>query len=141
MTVQQEALINGSSLKCRCRCGHHSRQRRFRPYTLSALKIADTLARQQNLSEISAAILTQVWADLGAYSLQAPSRPGNPGPSEMGREPRGNPRHHRAEGRLLRRLQRNKQPLFVRNLQVYFAKRRWPADSNEARQWQDFTEG
>lgn len=145
LTVQQEALINGGFLGLLPLSPEAITAVKDASdlYTLSVLKIADTLARQQDLSEVPADILTQVWGDLGAYKL------GSANPAPLASTPAKSQRPKLAvtrgiiEQKVASYAVYNaiSNPLFVRNIQVYFAKRRWPEDGNEARQFRrDFTE-
>ena len=116
-------------------------------YTLAVLKISDTYARQNNLREIPEKLLSRVWLDLGAGEIIAVSGdvegdaviPSPQPPSTVGVPITQQIIDQKVASYAAYNAISN--PLFVRNLQVYFAKRRWPAESQEAQQFRrDFTE-
>ena len=146
LTVQQEALINGDS----------SGLLPLNPeaitalkdisdlYTLSVLKVADAIARSGGESEIAAETLIRVWSDLGAPSLIGATSSPKLTSTDATQPPALSVTRGIIEQKVASYAVYNaiSNPLFVRNLQVYFAKRRWPADSGEAQQFRrDFTEG
>ena len=100
-------------------------------YTLSVLKITDELARAASEREIGESSIARVWSEL------APTGSGTALP------PTTSPPQGYADLRLTNAVIERKvrayakyneisNQLFVRNLQVYFAKRRWPETSEEA---------
>lgn len=102
-------------------------------YMLALLNLADRHARKDVRFEIGSGDLEQGWKELGLTGSPAPKS----GPSRTGKDS------------LLRAIITQKvasfaayneisNELFVRNLQVYFAKRRWPETAEEGKQVKDF---
>jgi len=119
-------------------------------YTLSVLKVADQLARADSRHELTAADVQAVWyqlmpADVGTGHSRMGQTP--PGP-EAGTRPDAGPAdmtltHAIVEQKVRSYARYNEisNQLFIRNLQVYFAKRRWPESSEEAQNFRvQFTE-
>lgn len=111
-------------------------------YLLSVLQIADKEARHNDEYEVSKPLLVNVWNALSNLSVQ----------NQVAKQP-----HQEIEKKLItpttlkrtiaQKLRSYQQynalnnQLFVRNLQVFFARSRWPEDSQEARDFrQKFTE-
>ena len=101
-------------------------------YTLAVLKVADAKARADSDFELSESRLAEVW-----NAMLPARRPPAPAPDGAARLPAV------ADLSLAYEIINRKvaayakynnisNQLFVRNLQVYFAKRRWPATSEEA---------
>ena len=110
-------------------------------YTLATLKVADTQARQNNEYQLSKASLTGVFdaldgkAQASAEVAKASNQPARPIELKMLKSI--------AEQKLRSYAQYNEvsSQLFIRNLQVYFARLRWSDDPAQARAFrQMFTE-
>lgn len=134
LAVQQEALLAGDT--------------RLRPldpasiplirnvvdlYTLSVLKVADQIARQKNKRELLPADIVSVWEELGGGQQQSPDA------SQLAATiPTGAADLTLANAVIdqkvasYREYNQVSNQLFVRNLQVYFARNRWPATEQEA---------
>ncbi len=102
-------------------------------YVLALLNLADRHARKEVRFEIGPGDMEQGWKELGLTGTPAPKS----GPSKTGKDS------------LLRAVITQKvasfaaynqvsNELFVRNLQVYFAKRRWPETAEQGKQVKDF---
>lgn len=125
-------------------------------FILSSLQIADKIAREQNQNEIEELVLSDVWQSLiakydsdpdsnwgakaspqktSSLKISAPKQPKQP------IEPTTLLSILAQKQRSYMRYNDLKNQMFVRNLQVFFAKNRWPATSDEARVFrQQFTE-
>ncbi|MGB0217878.1 MAG: CRTAC1 family protein [Sinimarinibacterium flocculans] len=98
-------------------------------YTLAALSLADREARGADAYRISAVVLESAWSSVGeapaVTSAAMPAIPAGAGyPTLM----------PLIENKLAAYAAYNRitTPVFVRNLQVYFARQRWPRDAREA---------
>ena len=108
-------------------------------YTLSVLKISDGLARAQDRRELTATDIESVWLEL---------LPGVPTANETATiRPTSNSDLALTNAVIEQKVRAYAKyndisnQLFVRNLQVYFAKQRWPETSEEARRFRQlFTE-
>ena len=119
-------------------------------YTLSVLKVTDEMARRRNERQISAKLLTQVWSDLNRRVID--STASDQVHVRTARQSEARTEYNDDLSSLTNEIIDQKvaayaeynaisNPLFVRNLQVYFAKRRWPSDTEEGtRLRQAFTE-
>ncbi|MBK1790299.1 CRTAC1 family protein [Persicirhabdus sediminis] len=103
-------------------------------YSLAALQKADQLARERNSNEISEQILREAWLELGLVAT----------PEDQAEKELSQGGEHILPQVIAQKLASyqaynavNNQ-LFVRNLQVYFAKARWPSDSAEAKQLRSY---
>jgi hypothetical protein len=115
-------------------------------YTLSVLKIADQQARINNKFEISKSELSSVWQALQGQTNKNPAQSTRPTASTSVITNKA------IELKLLKSIIEQKvrsyaaynqisNQLFVRNLQVYFARNRWPADDKTATEFRRlFTE-
>lgn len=114
-------------------------------FILSALQITDKIAREANQQEVLKAQLANVWQSLLPVITNEQNM--------LALEPEASKQNKKAiEPKTLKSIIAQKQrsyaryndiknQIFVRNLQVFFAKNRWPKDSDEARQFrQTFTE-
>ena len=103
-------------------------------FTLSVLKVADNTARMSDQREIDLLLLNSVWSSLlgGSEQFEAAS-PGQRGvPAELQENLRL--QNQIIEEKVASYLEYNQisNALFIRNLQVYFARKRWPASDDEA---------
>ena len=113
-------------------------------YTLAVLKIADELAREESHHELDAADIESVWTELlpGAGAKRAA---GNDDSTLVAAAAATLPHASLAltnavieqKVRSYAKYNEISNQLFVRNLQVYFAKRRWPESSEEARNFRN----
>lgn len=103
-------------------------------FTLSVLKVADNTARMSDQREIDLLLLNSVWTSLLGGSKQ--SEVGSPGQRGVPTELQENLRlqNQIIEEKVASYLAYNQisKALFIRNLQVYFARKRWPASDDEA---------
>ncbi|MCC2606109.1 CRTAC1 family protein [Planctobacterium marinum] len=110
-------------------------------YLLSVLQVSDKQTRQENQQEINENTLTSVWALL-AQLAEPNITPKTP--AQTAREVIVPEVLIRTVAQKLRSYQQYNElnnQLFIRNLQVFFARNRWPENSSEARQFrQSFTE-
>ena len=101
-------------------------------YTLSVLKIADTQARAASEYELQVATVVAVWSELLPTMESSASQPspvaGEARYADLSLTNAVIDRKVRAYAK----YNDISNQLFVRNLQVYFAKRRWPETSEEA---------
>lgn len=149
LSVQQEALVSPPvvPLKPLSPNAITTLQDSSDLYTLSVLKVADALARRNNEPEISAHLLARVWSDLKPSDsetvLQAAGIQSGESADTVGGDDLTNLTREIIDQKVAAYAEYNaiSNPLFIRNLQVYFAKRRWPADADGARRLrQQFTE-
>ena len=103
-------------------------------FTLSVLKVADNTARMSDQREIDLLLLNSVWTSLLGGSEQFVAAP--PGQRGLPAELKENLRlqNQIIEEKVASYLEYNQisNALFIRNLQVYFARKRWPASDDEA---------
>lgn len=111
-------------------------------YLLSVLQIADHQARQNNQHEISAKLLESVWDAL--ISLEANSKSKNVQVTTQPREVIRPVMFNQVVEQKIRSYRQYNElnnQIFVRNLQVFFARNRWPEEGAEATKFrQQFTE-
>ncbi len=110
--------------------------------SLSVLKVTDTQARNNNQHEISAALLSDAWMSLSSVDL---NKNNTKKQNSTGDETK-------VDLTVIHKIIQQKissyavyndvaNQLFVRNLQVYFARLSWPKDKQEAKQFKSlFTE-
>ncbi|MDO3387311.1 CRTAC1 family protein [Gilvimarinus sp. SDUM040013] len=109
-------------------------------HSLAVLKISDEKARRSDKHEISVDNLVSVWTELLGPQKSEAQKKGNPLPAKTA-EPQA------ADLSLIKKIIKQKvdsyevynnisQQLFIRNLQVYFARVSWPKDPEEAKQFQ-----
>lgn len=149
LSVQQEALVSPPSIPLKPLSPNAitTLQDSADLYTLSVLKVADALARRNNEPEISADLLARVWSDLKPSNSetvgQAAGIQSGDNTDILGGNDLTNLTREIIDQKVAAYAEYNaiSNPLFIRNLQVYFAKRRWPADADDARRLrQQFTE-
>ena len=110
-------------------------------YTLATLQLADRRARAEDRREISAEGLRSAWLHVGAAPAEARALAGG-----------GAAAPPRSDFRVIKSVVRQKiasyeayneiaLPVFLRNLQVYFARYRWPKDPEAAKALTDFFTG
>ena len=109
-------------------------------YTLAVLQTADRQARLQNQRQISAALFKDMWLALAA----TPQEP--PAPRVTAPQPAPEPatRFRTIKAIIEQKLasyqvyNRIATPVFLRNLQVFFARRRWPSDPQQGRAFKNY---
>jgi len=100
-------------------------------YTLAALRLADRSARMVDAQTVTAEMIEHAWWELGA-SPQAQPQPAMP-PAGASRSSRPGVIQGVIEQKLASYKAYNSvaMSIFLRNLQVYFARFRWPQDAKE----------
>ncbi len=149
LAVQQESLFDvDASLRPLGQGAIATLKDAIDVYTLSVLKVADGLAREQSAYEIDEPTIVGTWEELLGGETDAGLAAG----LSADEEPAARAERRLADLALTNAIIDRKvrayaaynqvsNQLFVRNLQVYFAKKRWPADEDEARRFRSlFTE-
>jgi hypothetical protein len=138
LAVQQEDLLDATSTLLPLASDAVAEiKRRLDVMTLAALQEADRVARRQNRREIDAAIFRAAWN--GAFP-EAKPEPASAGASQERTPPA---LASAARFATIRAVVREKltayekyndltMPVFLRNIQVYFARHRWPTDPAES---------
>ncbi|NQZ09908.1 MAG: hypothetical protein HRT35_22380, partial [Algicola sp.] len=159
LAVQQESLLdlNDDKLPLSSAAVSHITDA-LDLYTLSVLKIADQQARLNNQFEIGKNQLSSVWQALGGQTAKPPHQPANQPSKPLTHSSASTLKVTKTapqkaiELNLLKSIVEQKvrsyaaynqisNQLFVRNLQVYFARNRWPADDKTATEFRQlFTE-
>ena len=139
LAVQQASLLAGSPLPALSEGAVERLKQAADLVALVVLREADRLAAKEAAPEVRLAHVEKAWEKFFGSSVE-PEPVGKPAPEEAAGQP------------LLRRIIEQKRAsyaaynkisnqLFVRNLQVYFARLSWPKDAGEARAFrQAFTE-
>ena len=103
-------------------------------FTLSVLKVADNAARKADKREIDPLLLNTVWTSLlsGGEQLQV-------APADNSAVPADPQENLRLQNQIIAEkvasyeaYNQISNALFIRNLQVYFARKRWPGSEDEA---------
>lgn len=100
-------------------------------YQLAVLDLADRSARERNLWEISPQGISEAWKTVGLpFGLAEPEKTGDAGGGKRGSF---DVLQRIIEEKVIAYAAYNEvsNQIFLRNLQVYFARRRWPADPKE----------
>ena len=141
LAVQQESLLDLSSEKLPLnQQAIASLTQALDLFSLAALKVADQQARNNDQFEIDQSTINKVWKTLQGGGevvkvVKTTVKPTKPIALKLLKQiVEQKVRSYAAYNQISNQL-------FVRNLQVYFARNRWPADDNEAKQFrQMFTE-
>ena len=109
-------------------------------YTLAVLQTADRQARRQNQRQISAALFKDMWLALATAAQEQPAPrvtlpPPGPAPTARFRTIKAIIEQKLASYQAYNRIA---SPVFLRNLQVFFARRRWPSDPAEGRAFKNY---
>ncbi|MCJ8269858.1 MAG: VCBS repeat-containing protein, partial [Psychrosphaera sp.] len=135
LAVQQESLLdlNDDKLPLSSAAVSHITDA-LDLYTLSVLKIADQQARLNNQFEISKNQLSSVWQALGGQTAKPPHQAHKRTAAAPKKAIKLNLLKSIVEQKVRSYAAYNQisNQLFVRNLQVYFARNRWPADDKTA---------
>ena len=103
--------------------------------TLATLKVADTKARKQNLSIVTKTLIASSWVDVFSNSknLEAIKSSKNKTVAQTNKSVENNVVVKEIIKQKLKSYEAYNQlntSVFLRNIQVYFAKQKWPKDSN-----------
>ena len=146
LAVQQEAMLEADmGLLLLSESGVDAVKQALDLFTLAALKIADNKARLENVYEVDETTISEVWLALLQKRSTSPesNKPGTVVASAPGKP---------VELKLTRSIIDQKvasfaaynqisNQLFVRNLQVYFARSSWPKDAETGKRFKSlFTE-
>ena len=147
LAVQQEALMNAqSTLLPLSQAAIAPVKNAVDLYTLAVLKIADEMARRDSSRELSAQSVSLVWQQLLATATttvelaeQAVDTPAASADTLAAKNSSLALTNAVIEQKVRSYATYNQisNQLFVRNLQVYFAKRRWPESADDARDFRN----
>lgn len=104
-------------------------------YTLSVLKIADSISRERNAREIPPELLVSIWYVAQGSDLDAEMTAPVVLPSQADRDLMFD--YVAEKIRAYAEFNQISNALFIRNLQVYFARKRWPESSAEAQAFRE----
>ena len=107
-------------------------------YTLAALKLADQRARLRNLALVGEEDLAQIWSSLSNSPMMTKQLSSTES-SSAAKTPTASSKQKRSDFNVIQQIIEQKihsysaynhisNPIFVRNLQVYFARLPWPKD-------------
>jgi hypothetical protein len=135
LSVQQEILLRGDpGFKNLAPDAIQALKNLSDLFTLSVLKVADNTARMSDQREIDLQLLNSVWTSLLGGSEQSevasPSQRGVPAELQENLRLQNQVIEEKVASYLAYNQVSN--ALFIRNLQVYFARKRWPASDDKA---------
>ena len=143
LAVQQDAMLDGATLKPLTNEAVELFKEAIDLTTLAALQKADRESRKLNHQRMQPAVLTAAWKSVTGGAAAAPAavtkKPAGEAPAA--------PRFATIKAIIAEKLEAFEKynqlsmPVFLRNLQVYMARHMWPSDPEEGRVFKDqFTE-